>query len=89
VGHISLASSLVGWALVVLAILSGGLDPDTSLGPVLKLATATAVGVSVLALGFGIAGLVRGRQRAAAAFGVASSLVFLLLFTGAGSAVFR
>jgi len=88
VGYISLASSLVGWALAVLAIVSGGLDPGASLAPLLKLATATAFCASVLALGVGIAALVRGRQRAAAGFGVASSLLFLVLFTGAGFAVF-
>jgi|RhiMetdeSRZDD1v2_1073273.scaffolds.fasta_scaffold3800646_2 hypothetical protein len=33
--------------------------------------------------------LVRGQQRVAAAFGLGFSLIFLLLFTGLGFAVFR
>ena len=48
-----------------------------------------ALCVSVLALLLAILALARGPQRVAAAFGLGSSLLFLLYFTGFGFALFR
>jgi hypothetical protein len=89
IGYVSFATALIAWALLALAIVSGGLDPGAALGPLLKLATATAFCAAVLAFGSGIAALLRARQRIAAALGLALSLLFLLLFTGVGFALFR
>jgi hypothetical protein len=88
-GRVSLGAALIGWAALVVAMLFGGLDPSPSQAPLLKAASVAAFCVSAVALGLGVVALVRGQQRVAAAFGLGFSLIFLLLFTGLGFAVFR
>jgi hypothetical protein len=83
----SLVGGVLSWAVLVLALVFGGLDPSPTRAPLLQVATLGALLVSVLALCLAIVALVRGPQRAAAAFGLVSSLLFLLYFTGVGFAV--
>jgi hypothetical protein len=83
-GRASLAGSIVSWAVLVLALVGGGLDPPASLTPLLHAATITALGISVVSLGLAILAIVHGPQRVAAAFGLGFSLLFVLSFTGSG-----
>ena len=89
IGTISLVTALIAWALLLLGLYGGGLDPGSSLLPLLKYGMAAAVCGSVLAFGLGIGALGRGRQRIAGGAGLALSLLFLLLFTGVGFTLFR
>jgi hypothetical protein len=83
-GSASLAGALMAWAVLALALVSGGLDPRAAMAPLLRFATASALVVSVLALGLGILAVFRGDQGVPAALGVGCSLLFLLMFSGLG-----
>jgi hypothetical protein len=83
-GYASLAGSVAAWAILALALVSGGLDPRAALAPLLRFATTSALVVSVLALGLGIFAALRGDQGVPAALGVGCSLLFLLMFSGLG-----
>ena len=87
--YAALGCALFGWAALALAMVFGGLDPSPSMTPLLKAVSVVAFGASVLALALGAFAILRGQQRLAAAFGLGFSLIFLLLFTGLGFAVFR
>ena len=84
IGTISVASALGAWALLALALVSGGLDPRSAMAPLLRFATTSALVVSLLALGLGILAVLRGDQGVPAALGVGCSLLFLLAFSGLG-----
>jgi len=88
-GYAALACALCGWAALALAMVFGGLDPSPSSAPLLKGVSVAALGASALALGIGAFAVVRGHQRLVATVGLGVSLIFLLLFTGLGFAVFR
>ena len=83
-GYASLAGSVGAWAVLALALVSGGLDPRAALAPLLRFATTSALVVSLLALGLGILAVLRGDQGVPAALGVGCSLLFLLMFSGLG-----
>lgn len=83
-GHVSLAGSVVAWLLLVLTLVSGGLDPHPPVAPLLRFATTAALGASVLALAIGILAVFRGDKGAPAALGIGGSLLFLLMFSGIG-----
>jgi len=83
-GPVSLAGSVAAWAILVLTLVSGGLDPRGAMVPLLRFATTSALVVSVLALGLGILAVFRGDQGVPAALGVGCSLLFLLMFSGLG-----
>jgi hypothetical protein len=83
-GYASLAGSVAAWVILVLALVSGGLDPRDAMAPLLRLATTSALVVSMLALGLGILAVLRGDQGVPAALGVGGSLLFLLVFSGLG-----
>jgi len=83
-GYASLAGGLAAWAILALALVSGGLDPRASMAPLLRFATMSALVVSVLALGLGILTVFRGDQGVPAALGVGCSVLFLLMFSGLG-----
>ena len=83
-GYASLAGSVAAWALLALALVSGGLDPRSSMAPLLRFATTASLVVSVLALGLGILAVLRGDKGVPAALGVGCSLLFLLVFSGVG-----
>jgi len=83
-GYASLAGSVAAWAILALALVSGGLDPRAALAPLLRFATTSALVVSVLALVLGIFTVLRGDQGVPAALGVGCSLLFLLMFSGLG-----
>jgi hypothetical protein len=83
-GYASLAGSVAAWAILALALVSGGLDPRAALAPLLRFATTSALVGSVLALGLGILAVFRGDQGVPAALGVGGSLLFLLMFSGLG-----
>jgi hypothetical protein len=86
-GRVSLAGAATSWALLVLALVSGGLDPPPGRTPLLRAATASALCLSLLALGTAILALARGPERASAALGLILSSLFLLYFTGFGFAL--
>ena len=83
-GYASLGGSVAAWAILALALVSGGLDPRAALAPLLKFATTSALVVSLLALGLGILAVLRGDKGVPAALGVGCSLLFLLVFSGVG-----
>ena len=83
-GYASLGGALAAWAVLVLALVSGGLHPRASLAPLLGFATTAAFVVSLLALGLGILAVLRGDKGVPAALGVGGSLLFLLMFSGIG-----
>ena len=83
-GYVLLGSALAAWAVLAVALVSGGLDPRSSLAPLLRLATTAAFVISVLALGLGILAALRGDKGVPAALGVGCSLLFLLMFSGIG-----
>ena len=83
-GYASLAGSVAAWAVLALALASGGLDPRAAMAPLLRFATTSALVVSVLALGLGILAVLRGDKGVPAALGVGCSLLFLLMFSGLG-----
>jgi hypothetical protein len=83
-GYASLAGSMAAWAILALALVSGGLDPRGAMAPLLRFATTSALVGSVLALGLGILAVFRGDQGVPAALGVGCSLLFLLMFSGLG-----
>ena len=83
-GYASLAGSVAAWAILALALVSGGLDPRAAMAPLLRFATTSALVVSLLALGLGILAVLRGDQGVPAALGVGCSLLFLLMFSGLG-----
>lgn len=83
-GYVSLAGALAAWALLVLAFMSGGLDPGASTAPLLKLATTAAFASSVLAFVLGILAVFLGDKGVPAALGVGGALLFLLMFSGIG-----
>jgi hypothetical protein len=86
-GRASLLGGALGWILLALALVFGGLDPAPSRAPLLRAAMLAALGVSLAALGLAIAVLAKGPQRASAAVGLALSSLFLLYFTGFGFAL--
>jgi threonine/homoserine/homoserine lactone efflux protein len=59
-GYASLAGSVAAWAILALALVSGGLDPRAALAPLLRFATTSALVVSLLALVLGIFTVLRG-----------------------------
>ena len=83
-GSASLAGSVAAWAILVLALASGGLNPRAAMAPLLRFATTSALVGSVLALALGIVAVFRGDQGVPAALGVGLSLLFLLMFSGLG-----
>ena len=83
-GYASLAGSVAAWAILALALVSGGLDPRAATAPLLRFATSSALVASVLALGLGILAVLRGDQGVPAALGIGCSLLFLLVFSGLG-----
>src|SRR5438045_9583941 len=83
-GSASLVGSVAAWAILALALVSGGLDPRAAMAPLLRFATASALVGSVLALGLGLFAVLRGDQGVPAALGVGCSLLFLLIFSGLG-----
>jgi hypothetical protein len=83
-GRVSLGLGLLGWALLIGALVAGGLDPPPAMVPMLRAATLAALVVALVSAGLGGVGLVRGRNRLAAAIGLACSMVFVLYFTGFG-----
>lgn len=84
IGYVSLGGALAAWAVLAVALVSGGLDPRSSLAPLLRVATTGALAVSVLALGLGILAVLRGDKGVPSALGVGCSLLFLLMFSGIG-----
>ena len=86
-GGISLVVALSSWAILVLVLLVGGLDPSSGSVGLLRMASVAALLAAIVALILGIGALVRGSQRLAAAFGLVVSLLFLLYFTGFGFAL--
>jgi hypothetical protein len=83
-GYASLACGVAAWAVLALALVSGGRDPRSSLAPLFKLATTGAFAASVLAFGLGILAVFRGDNGVPAALGVGCSLLFVLVFSGIG-----
>jgi len=83
-GYASLGGSVAAWAILALALVSGGLDPRATVAPLLRFATTSALVGSLLALGLGIFAVLRGDQGVPAALGVGCSLLFLLMFSGLG-----
>ena len=83
-GYASLAGGLAAWAILALALVSGGLDPRAALAPLLRFATTSALVVSLLALVLGIFTVLRGDQGVPAALGVGCSVLFLMMFSGLG-----
>jgi hypothetical protein len=83
-GYVSLACGVAAWIILGLVLVSGGLDPRSSLAPLLKSATTAAFVVSLLALVLGILAVLLGDQGVPAALGVGCALLFLLAFSGLG-----
>lgn len=83
-GRISLVLGVLGWVVLVLTLLKGGLDPSPTLTPWLRAATTVSLCTSVLALCFAVAALIRRERRITASLGLALSVLFLLYFTGFG-----
>lgn len=83
-GYLSLACGIAAWIILGLVLVSGGLDPRSSLAPLIKSATTASLIVAFLAMGLGILAVFRGDQGVPAALGVGSALLFLLAFSGLG-----
>jgi hypothetical protein len=83
-GYVSLACGVAAWIILGLVLFSGGLDPRSSLAPLLKSATTAALAASVLAFVLGILAVFRGDQGVPAALGIGCSLLFMLAFSGLG-----
>ena len=86
-GRVALMIAVLAWVILLLAPVLGGLDPAVAQLPGLQAATMGALGMSLVALLLAVFALVRGQQRATAAFGLGMSLLFLLHFTGLGFAL--
>jgi hypothetical protein len=83
-GYASLAGSVAAWAVLALALVSGGLDPRAAWRRCSDSRPTAALVVSLLALGLGILAVLRGIRGVPAALGVGCSLLFLLMFSGLG-----
>jgi hypothetical protein len=86
-GRAALYGGLLSWGALVSAMYSGGIDPSPGVAAILHAISMAAIVIALVSACFGIVALARGPQRAAAAFGLVLSLLFLLYFTGLGFAL--
>ncbi|HEX2341201.1 MAG TPA: hypothetical protein VHI98_12035 [Vicinamibacterales bacterium] len=86
-GRASLIGGVLSWCALLAAVFAGGLDPSPALAATLQAISMTAIVIAVVSVCLGIMAIARGPQRAAAAFGLSLSLLFVLYFTGLGFAV--
>ena len=70
------------------SLVAGGLDPSPGRARVLQALAAGAVMAALAACGLGLAAIVRGTGRPSGAMGLGLGVLFLLMFTGAGFAIF-
>jgi uncharacterized BrkB/YihY/UPF0761 family membrane protein len=81
-GRIALAVALLAWCVMMLTLMTGGLDPPPHLRSILQWGNMAAVLMALTALCSSVIALARGPQRIAGGFGLAVSLLFLLYWTG-------
>jgi hypothetical protein len=86
-GRASLIGGVLSWCALLAGVFAGGLDPSPAFATTLQAISMAAVVIALVSVCLGIVAVARGPQRAAAAFGLVLSLLFLLYFTGLGFAV--
>jgi hypothetical protein len=83
-GRLSAAGAVASWSTLVVALVSGGLDPSPAQAPRLQAVMAGALCIAALALVAAVVAVVRGPDRIWAMSGLVLALAFLVLFTGFG-----
>jgi hypothetical protein len=86
-GRVSFFVAVGSWAVMAFALVAGGLDPSPGRARALQGMAAGAP--ALLGCILGVIAVVRGTGRPSGALGLLLGTVFLLMFTGAGLALWR
>ena len=84
-GRASVIGAVLSWSTLVVALLSGGMDPSPVHAQRLKASMLSAACMAALALAATVVAIVRGPQRISAALGFVLAMAFIIAFTGFGA----
>ena len=87
-GRLAFYGAVGSWAVMAFSLVASGLDPSPGRTRVLQALATGAVMAALAACGFGLAAIVRGTGRPSGALGLVLGVLFLLMFTSAGFAIF-
>ena len=87
-GRLAFYGAVGSWAVMAFSLVASGLDPSPGRTRFLQALAAGAVMAALAACGLGLAAIVRGTGRRSGAVGLILGVLFLLMFTGAGLAIF-
>ena len=88
-GRVSFFMAVSSWAVMAFTLVAGGLDPSPGRARVLQAMAMAALIAALAACALGIVAIVRGVGRPSGVLGFVLGALYLLMFTGAGFAIWR
>jgi hypothetical protein len=83
-GRMSVIGAVLSWSTLVIALVSGGIDPAPVHVQRLRASMLSALCIAAIALAAAVVAVVRGPQRISATMGLVLALAFIVVFTGFG-----